>query len=159
MQFGTKINLQNDWELDMSFTRSVFNRQRTELQDTQSVEYELAINGVGGPNCDPFNDTRGGGNAAYASSGGDFGAGNCYYFNPFGNAYINPDGTPQTDLTLVNPPELYQYLLGRRTDDQVLEQDVFDAVISGSVSDNLGMALGVQRRIDSGSVLFDATMS
>lgn len=85
------------------------------------------------------------------------GSGN--YFNPFGNAYINPDGTPQTDLTTVNAPELYQYLLGRVTEDQVFEQDVFDAVISGSVSDVPGMALGVQRRIDSGNVLFDATMN
>ena len=159
MQFGTKINLQNDWELDASFTRSVFNRQRTELQDTQSVEFELAINGMGGPNCDPFNGTAGSGNAAYASSGGDFGAGNCYYFNPFGNAYINPDGTPQADMTLVNPPELYQYLLGRVTDDQVFEQDVFDAVVSGTLTDNLGVAVGVQHRIESGTVLFDATMN
>ena len=102
MQFGAKVDFENDWVLDMSYTRSVFNQQRTELQDTQSVEFELAINGMGGPNCDPFNGTAGSGNAAYAASGGDFGAGNCYYFNPFGNAYINPDGTRQTDLTLVN---------------------------------------------------------
>ena len=51
MQFGAKVDFENDWVLDMSYTRSVFNQQRTELQDTQSVEFELAINGMGGPNC------------------------------------------------------------------------------------------------------------
>lgn len=159
MQFGARVDLENDWALDMSFTRSVFNRQRTELQDTQSVEFELAINGMGGPNCDPFSGTAGSGNASYAATGGDFGAGNCYYFNPFGNSFINPDGTTQTDLSLVNPPELYSYLLGRVTDDQVFEQQVFDAVVSGTIMDDIGLALGMQHRVDSGRVLFDATMN
>ena len=159
MQFGATVDLENDWVLDMSYTRSVFNQQRTELQDTQSVEFELAINGMGGPNCDPFNGTAGSGNAAYAASGGDFGAGNCYYFNPFGNAYVNPDGTRQTDMTLVNPPELYAYLLGRVTSDSVYEQDVFDAVVSGTIGDSIGLALGLQHRVDFGRTLYDATMN
>ena len=115
--------------------------------------------GMGGPNCDPFNGTAGSGNAAYATSGGDFGAGNCYYFNPFGNAYINPDGTPQTDMTLVNPPELYAYLLGRVTSDSVYEQDVLDAVVSGTIGDSIGLALGLQHRVDFGRTLYDATMN
>ena len=159
MQFGAKVDLENDWMLDVSYTRSVFNQQRTELQDTQSVEFELAINGMGGPNCDPFNGTAGSGNAAYAASGGDFGAGNCYYFNPFGNAYVNPDGTRQTDMTLVNPPELYAYLLGRVTSDSVYEQDVLDAVVSGTIGDSIGLALGLQHRVDFGRTLYDATMN
>jgi len=159
MQLGAVIDLQDDWQLDMSYTRSVYNQQRMELQDTQSVEMELAINGFGGPNCDPFSGTRGSGNAAYATSGGDFGAGNCYYFNPFGNSYIKPDGSAQDDLTLVNPPELYQYLLGRVTSQSTYEQDVFDAVLTGTILDEIGLAVGVQRREDFGRVLYDATMN
>jgi iron complex outermembrane receptor protein len=159
MQLGAVIDLQDDWQLDMSYTRSVYNQQRMELQDTQSVEMELAINGFGGPNCDPFNGTRGSGNAAYATSGGDFGAGNCYYFNPFGNSYIKPDGSAQDDLTLVNPPELYEYLLGRVTSQSTYEQDVFDAVLTGTIFDEIGLAVGVQRREDFGRVLYDATMN
>lgn len=159
MQVGAVVDLQNDWTLDVSYTRSVFNQQRMELQDTQSVEMELAINGMGGPNCDPFNGTAGSGNAAYSASGGDFGAGNCYYFNPFGNAYINPNGTAQDDLTLVNPPELYEYLLGRVTSQSHYEQDVVDAVVTGTILDEIGLAVGFQHRKDFGRVLYDATMN
>jgi hypothetical protein len=137
MQLGAVVDLENDWTLDVSYTRSVYNQQRMELQDTQSVELELAMNGMGGPNCDPFNGTAGSGNAAYAASGGDFGAGNCYYFNPFGNATVATDGSLQDDLTLVNPPELYEYLLGRVTSQSHYEQDVIDAVLTGTVLDEL----------------------
>ena len=100
LQIGSNVELDfggEEWNLVVSYSRSVFNGQTTELQDTQSVEMELAINGMGGPNCDPFNGTAGSGNASYAASGGDFGTGNCFYFNPFGNSFVNPDGTHQTD--------------------------------------------------------------
>lgn len=160
MQLGAVIDLQNGWDLDVSYTKSVFNQQRMELQDTQSAEMELAINGFGGPNCDPFNGTAGSGNAAYAASGGDFGAGNCYYFNPFGNSYIKPDGTAQDDLTLVNPAELYEHLLGRVVVQSVYEQEVFDAVATGSIfDDQIGLAFGLQHRIDTGRVYYDSTMN
>jgi len=166
MQLGANVALDfggEEWNLDVSYSRSVFNEQRTELQDTQSVEMELAINGMGGPNCDPFNGTAGSGNLAYAASGGDFGSGNCYYFNPFGNSFVNPDGTRQTDQTLVNPAELYEYLLGRVTSDTHFEQDVFDAVMSGTIanldSGPVGLAVGLQHRVDRGRALYDATMN
>ena len=100
LQVGSNVELDfggEEWNLVVSYSRSVFNGQTTELQDTQSVEMELAINGLGGPNCDPFNSNSGTGNASYAASGGDFGTGNCFYFNPFGNSFVNPDGTHQTD--------------------------------------------------------------
>ena len=81
--------------------------------------------------------------------------GNCYYFNPFGNSFVNPDGTRQTDQTLVNPAELYEYLLGRVTSDTHFEQDVFDAVMSGTVanldSGPVGLAVGLQHRVDKGA--------
>ncbi|MEL0048700.1 MAG: TonB-dependent receptor, partial [Gammaproteobacteria bacterium] len=159
MQLGAVVDLENDWTLDVSYTRSVYNQQRMELQDTQSVELELAMNGMGGPNCDPFNGTAGSGNAAYAASGGDFGAGNCYYFNPFGNATVATDGSLQDDLTLVNPPELYEYLLGRVTSQSHYEQDVIDAVLTGTILDEIGLAVGFQQRKDFGRVLYDATMN
>ncbi len=160
MQLGAVIDLQNGWDLDVSYTKSVFNQQRMELQDTQSAEMELAINGFGGPNCDPFSGTAGSGNAAYAASGGDFGAGNCYYFNPFGNSYIKPDGTAQDDLSLVNPAELYQHLLGRVVVQSVYEQEVFDGVLTGSIlDDQIGVAVGFQHRVDTGRVYYDSTMN
>jgi outer membrane receptor protein involved in Fe transport len=135
-----------------------------ELQDTQSAEMELAMNGFGGPNCNPFagdaENAAGSGNAAYASSGGDFGAGNCYYFNPFGNSYVKPDGSAQDDLSLVNPAELYAHLLGRVVSQSVYEQEVFDAVAAGSIMDDqIGLAIGIQHRTDYGRVYYDSTMN
>lgn len=148
---------------DVSYTASEMDRALTEIQDTQSVEMELAINGFGGPNCNPFddNDQAGSGNLAYAASGGDFNAGTCYYFNPFGSAYVTPEGDRQTDLTLRNPDELYQYLLGRTTSDSSYKQRVLDATIAGDMFDTasgpIGVALGFQRRENSARVVFDAT--
>lgn len=164
MQLGAIIDLQNGWDLDVSYTKSVYHQQRMELQDTQSAEMELAMNGFGGPNCNPFagdpENEAGSGNAAYASSGGDFGAGNCYYFNPFGNAYVKPDGSAQDDLSLVNPPELYAHLLGRVVSQTVYEQEVFDAVATGSIlDDQVGIAIGMQHRTDYGRVFYDSTMN
>ena len=76
---------------------------------------------------------------------------------------MNPDGTRQTDQTLVNPAELYEYLLGRVTSDTHFEQDVFDAVMSGTVanldSGPVGLAVGLQHRVDKGRALYDATMN
>jgi iron complex outermembrane receptor protein len=159
MQLGAVIDLQNGWDLDVSYTKSVFHQQRMELQDTQSAEMELAMNGFGGPNCNPADGVEGSGNAAYAASGGDFGAGNCYYFNPFGNSYIKPDGTAQDDLSLVNPPELYKHLLGRVVSQTVFEQEIFDAVAAGSIMDDqIGLAIGLQHRTDYGRVYYDSTM-
>ena len=95
------------WTLDASYTASNHSSQTSQVQDTLSSHMRLALNGYGGPNCDTTNGTPGDGNAAYASSGGDFGAGNCYFFNPFGNAHWDRNGDRgQSDLNLVNAPEL-----------------------------------------------------
>ena len=163
LQLGVTWDLElagRAWTADVSYTASEGDRALSEIQDTQSVEFELAINGFGGPNCNPFAGTRGEGNAAYAASGGDFNAGQCYYFNPFGNAAFTENGGRQDDLALRNPPELYQYLLGRVTSDSQFRQRVIDAVFAGDLFDMnsgaLGLAVGFQRREDSARVVFDA---
>ena len=124
---------------------------------------ELAIAGLGGPNCDIVNGTPGDGNQRYADSGGVFfdpTGGNCYYFNPFGNARFDRDGNEQTDLTLVNPAELYEYLAGRVTSDTEFTQRVIDVVATGDLFDlsagAVALAVGFQRRVDSGAAVFDA---
>lgn len=148
------------WTLDLSFTRSDHVSAVTQVQDTLSTQMELAINGLGGPNCDPFTGTPGEGNLAYAASGGDFLAGNCYFFNPFGNSQFDRSGNPQTDLTLRNAPELYEWLLGRVTSDLQYDQQVIDAIFTGDLFDlgsgTVALALGAQRRVDRGNVDFDA---
>ena len=149
-----------EWTIDLSYTATEHDSANSQVQDTLSTEMMLAINGLGGPNCDHVNGTPGEGNLAYAASGGDFGAGSCYYFNPFGNSMFNRTGGMQDDLTLKNPAGLYQWLAGRITSDTQYRQRVLDIVASGDLFDTksgpLAVAVGVQRRRDSGDVVLDA---
>lgn len=151
-----------DWTIDVSYTASEHDSATTQAQDTLSAQMELAIAGLGGPNCDVVNGTPGSGNLRYAASKGVFydpAGGNCYFFNPFGNARFDRNGNEQTDLTLVNPAELYDYLAGRVTSDTEFTQRVIDVVATGDLFDlNTGavaLALGFQRRVDSGAAVFD----
>lgn len=150
------------WTVDFSYTASEHDTATTQAQDTLSAQFELAINGLGGPNCDIVNGTPGDGNLAYAASGGQFvdpAGNNCYYFNPFGNASFDRNGDPQTDLTLVNPDELYDFVAGRVTSDLVFRQRIIDIIASGEIFEldggTAGLAIGYQRRADSGSAFYD----
>ncbi len=150
------------WTIDASYTASEHDSATTQVQDTLSAQMELAIAGLGGPNCDVVNGTPGSGNLRYAASGGVFydpEGGNCYFFNPFGNARFDRDGNEQTDLTLVNPDELYEFLAGRVTSDTEFTQRVIDVVATGDLFDldsgAVALAVGFQRRVDSGAAVYD----
>ena len=147
-----------EWTLDISYTASQHTESSTQSQDTLSSHMELAISGLGGAECDVINGTPGEGNATYAATGGDYDAGNCYFFNPFGNSSFDRNGNlGQSDLTLVNPPELYQWLLGRFTTDFDYRQRVIDVVAAGDLFEtnagSIGLAVGFQRRRDTGPLL------
>ena len=123
-----------DWTMDVSYTASQHNSAVTQVQDTLSNNMHMAINGYGGPQCDPLTGVPGEGNAAYAASGGNFAAGACYFFNVFGNTMFDRNGNlGQDDLNLVNPVELYEWLLGRVTSDTDFRQRVIDVVLSGDL--------------------------
>ena len=153
------------WTIDASYTASDHREASAQVQDTLSAQMELAINGRGGPNCDVINGVPGAGNQAYAASGGDFDAGDCYFFNPFGNNMFDRDGnkTKSHDLTLVNPVELYKWLSGRASHDGDFRQRVMEVVAAGDLWDTnagpVGMAIGFQRRRDSGDQIFDSAMT
>ena len=151
-----------DWTLDASITKSEHDAAITQVQDTQSAQMLLAINGRGGPNCNPITGTPGEGNLAYAASGGNFGAGRCYFFNPFGNSAFNRTGGTQTNLALVNPPELYNWLAGRASSDSVYSETVLDVVLSGELFQlndlPVGLAVGFQRRADKGKLVVDSAL-
>lgn len=157
--------LGREWALDVSYTASQHNTATTQVQDTLSTHIELALNGFGGPNCDPFTGVPGSGNQAYAASGGVFDAGDCYFFNPFGNSLFRRDGSVgQTEnLALVNPRELYQWLVGRASSDLQYRQQVLDVVFSGDVFDlpagAAGLAVGFQRRHDDGHQVYDSALT
>ena len=151
------------WTLDVSYAGNQHNSATTQVQDTLSSHMELAINGLGGPECDVVNGTPGEGNLAYATSGGNFEAGQCYYFNPFGNSRWGRDGGRQTDLSLVNPTELYEWLLGRANSDATFRQRVLDGVLAGELfdigSNPVQLAVGFQRRVEDGRVNVSAALS
>ncbi len=152
------------WTIDATYTASNHNSQTAQVQDTLSSHMRLALNGLGGPNCDTANGIPGSGNATYALTGGDFDAGTCYFFNPFGNAHWDRNGQPnQTDLNLVNAPELYEWLIGRASSDTDYRQRVIDIVASGEIFDTdagpVGLAVGFQQRRDVGKVVLDSSLT
>ena len=140
------------WTLDVSYSANEHDRLTSQIQDTQSSHMKLAIIGLGGPFCDIENGTPGEGNLAYAASGGDFAAGQCYYFNPFGNSRWNRTGGRQTDLTLTNPDELLAWMVGRANSQAAYRQRTWDAVATGELFDMnsqpVQIALGFQRRVE-----------
>lgn len=161
-----------DWTMDLSYTASNHNSATTQAQDTLSSHMRLALNGLGGPNCDVVNGTPGDGNAAYVTSGGDFDAGQCYFFNPFGNNQFDRSGSlydignqaaGDPALALVNPPELYQWLAGNASSDLAYQQRVIDWVFAGDLfnlgDQPVGLAVGYQQRRDKGQQIFDSALT
>ncbi len=154
---GATWDINDNWALDLSYTASEHTSQVTQSQDTLSTHMELALNGYGGNNCDPINGVPGEGNTAFAQTG-NYDAGTCYFFNPFGSNLFDRNGNlGQTNGELINPPELYQWLLGRASSQIQFKQRVIDAVLAGSLMEmkngSLGLAVGVQRRRDTGAAL------
>ncbi len=153
------------WTIDANYTASDHREASAQVQDTLSSQMELAINGRGGPNCDVINGVPGNGNQIFAATGGDFDAGDCYFFNPFGNNMFDRDGnkTKSHDLTLVNPEELYHWLAGRASHHGDFRQRVMEVVAAGDLWDTnagpVGMAIGFQRRRDSGDQIFDSALT
>ncbi|MCZ6618920.1 MAG: TonB-dependent receptor, partial [Gammaproteobacteria bacterium] len=153
-----------EWSLDASYVASNHNSATTQVQDTLSTHMELALNGYGGPNCDSTFGTPGEGNTAFNMSGGNFDAGQCYFFNPFGNGVFDRTGQlGQTNLELVNPPELYNWLLGKASSDVEYKQRVIDIVASGELFDlgdeTVGLAVGFQQRRDKGETFLDSSLT
>ncbi|MDA1073934.1 MAG: TonB-dependent receptor [Proteobacteria bacterium] len=161
------------WNMDASFTSSYHNSATIQVQDTLSTHMELALNGYGGPECNQAGrGTPGDGNAGYQASGGDFAAGSCYFFNPFGSSQFAADGS-QYDignlspgdpaLALINPPELYTWLLGKANSKTQFEQTVIDLVFAGDLFDlgdqTAGLAFGYQRRIEKGETFLDSSLT
>jgi outer membrane receptor protein involved in Fe transport len=132
-----------NWAFDASFTYSERDSQGR-ITDTKQQQMLLAANGLGGPNCDLVNGTAG--------------VGGCQYWNPFFSAYFKPDGTRQDDPTLINTPELLNWMIGEVRSVAENKLTVFDMVFSGDLMElpagTVGMAVGAQFRRD--EVFFDA---
>ena len=145
-QLGTEIDLafgNGSWSMDASVTQSRTRANSRTRSDTVKSKTDLAYVGLGGPGCDPVNETRGSGN---------LGTGNCFYYNPFGSARFKPDGSPQDDPLLMNPDALLQWMAGEIMSQYEATQIVFDVVFAGELMDMasgpLQLAVGFQRRED-----------
>lgn len=127
----------NNWTFDGSFTYSERAAQGR-ITDTKQQQMQLALSGLGGPLCDLVNGTPG--------------QDGCQYWNPFFSAYFTPDGSPQTDPTLINTPELLNWMVGEIRSVSQAQNTVLDLVMTGDLMDMpagpLGMAFGVQFRRD-----------
>ncbi|MEO0606729.1 MAG: TonB-dependent receptor [Pseudomonadota bacterium] len=115
----------SSWDYGLAYAFSRDNRDAA-VPDQVGTRLSLALNGLGGPDCDPVNGTPG--------------VGGCQYYNPFG-----------TSLTTVpNDPELLDYLTN--TDPERIRTDLttVDAFVTGDILEMpagpLSAAFGYQFR-------------
>jgi iron complex outermembrane receptor protein len=102
----------------------------------------FALDGLGGPSCDPATGTPG--------------AGGCLYYNPFSNAIprsiVNGAVNPQFNPAVANAPELMRWLYGPSEGTTVNQLFVYDGVLSGQIpwfslpGGEIGWAAGAQVR-------------
>jgi iron complex outermembrane receptor protein len=120
-------------------------------RDTVVNRYQLALRGLGGPNCNIAANTPG--------------ANNCFWYNPFNNAIprnpITGATNSQFNAALSNDNrELIEWMFPIVSTEQQTTTMVFDAVLSGTTGFNmgggaLGWAFGAQYREDT----YEATYS
>jgi outer membrane receptor protein involved in Fe transport len=127
---GIKGDFANDWEFDTSVSYSSNNVTESSPTVIQQ-RFANAINGLGGPSCDPAT--------------GAPGVGNCMWFNPFASRFNDP--------ALMNDPAVEQFMRSSNDLDQTAELLVFDAVVSGDLFDmsagTVRGAFGLQYRDES----------
>lgn len=142
-QMGTNIDFGGSWTGDLSVTSSVTRITARTRSDTITSKTNLAFVGLGGPGCNAQTGTAGSGNT---------GTGSCFYYNPFASSRFKPDGSPQDDISLINPDALLQWMAGEIISIYEYRQVVYDAVFTGDLmemrSGTLQMAIGFQRRED-----------
>ena len=145
---------ENQWTYDVNYNYSQY-QSITRNTDTLLKEVRLAFAGFGGPGCD---------STVGAPGSGNFGTGNCFYFNPFGSGVITPTGAPQTDPLLANTDELYNNIIGLIRTRVETELFTIDAIATGDLFDlpngqPVGVAVGLQYRYDSNLLEVDDNTS
>ena len=153
VQAGVRGDISESWSYDVSYVRGI-NDWKLVSSDGLRNEFFLAINGLGGPDCNP--------------SSGVPGVGNCQYYNVFGSGAIadpsavvpvlNPDFTPFLDpntgqpvlVPVRNSQEILEFLVGDIVVDGDSDITVVDAIVTGDLFEldagTIGLALGFQYR-------------
>lgn len=124
----------DNWTYDVGLTLAK-NNFLLSTEDTVTERFRNALNGLGGPNCNPATGTPG--------------AGGCLFYNPFSTSF---NAVP-------NDPALLDFIIGTQTIDSDSEILIADAVFSGTVgataAGEIGLALGAQYRQEDFSRDFD----
>ena len=120
--------------------------------DTIVSRFQLALRGLGGPNCNFATGTPG--------------AGGCMFFNPFSNAiqsnYISGQTNPNYSAAVANNPELIRWFFQPTRTDVKSEVYVVDAVFNGELpgielgGGSVGWAVGGQYRKQKYQAQYDA---
>lgn len=99
--------------------------------DTIRERFQAALDGLGGPACDPNTGTPG--------------VGDCMYFNPFANRLLAEPGDPS-----FNDPAVSNWTFARSTANGFAELETVDFVVTGTLGElaggATGLAVGVQTR-------------
>lgn len=137
----------DSWSWDLSVQVSdwqVEDRRNTNMTPSR---LRLALAGLGGADCnssDPLNVSQ-----ARAGLQNVDGSG-CYFYNPFLSATYSPSGQAQTDLRLINPPELISWLKAPERFSQRYENLDIDLLSKGELTAinerAVTMAVGLQFR-------------
>jgi iron complex outermembrane receptor protein len=117
-----------DWNTTVTFSQ---NDSYSIGGDTIRERFQDALNGLGGPNCNPATGTPG--------------VGDCLYFNPFANRLLAEPGDPN-----YNDPSIANWTFARATTDGFAELKTADFVVTGELGElpggSTGLAVGVQTR-------------
>lgn len=116
-------------ELDSGFWELSFTKARNDfiftVRDTLGQQFQNALNGLGGFNCDPVSGTPG--------------QGGCEYFNPFSSNFVNP-----------NSQSVIDSFTGRQTIDSESNLEVVEGFVSTELFEMgggfAGLAVGAQYR-------------
>lgn len=128
------------WTTGMTWQQ---NKGHEETPDISVRRLQLALRGLGGPNCNPSTGTPG--------------AGGCLWFNPFANGYPGSPGTGRTNPFFVsgaaNNPDLLRWMHIYGVVDITTELFTADAVLNGKLGWHLpggdvAFAVGAQWRWD-----------
>lgn len=110
--------------------------------DMYTERMAFALDGLGGPSCNPATGTPG--------------AGGCLYYNPFSNSIprsiVNGAANPQYNAAVANSPDLFNWLYGPTASTTSNKLFVYDGVLSGHIpwfslpGGEIGWAAGAQVR-------------
>ncbi len=126
-------SITDTWEYSASYTFSE-NKLFTTGGDQSKSRLDLALQGLGGFNCNPLTGTPG--------------TGPCEYFNPFGTALGAQPGDPG-----YNSPEILNFVDSTNPSNITTDLTTFDLIITGDLFDmpggTAGIAFGYQYREES----------